>query len=66
MKQETKDQNKEIRDRIKTLKSEILDLQKQNQQIVTQGQQLQQHLNNNNAQILMKQGATEELEKTVK
>ena len=66
MKQETKDQNKTIRDRIKTLKSEILDLQKQNQQIVTQGQQLQQHLNNNNAQLLMKQGATEELEKTVK
>ena len=66
MKQETKDQNKEIRDRIKTLKSEVLDLQKQNQQIITQGQQLQQYLNNNNIEILKKQGALEELEKSVK
>jgi hypothetical protein len=53
---------KDLQERIKILQIEDNDLAKQNEQIVLQGQQLQQRLNENNLKRLKTQGAIEVLE----
>ena len=54
---------KEIRDRIKELKAEMEDFQKKNNEIVANGQKMQQQISVNNTEIIKRQGAIEELEK---
>ena len=54
---------KEIRDRIKELKGEMEDFQKKNNEIVANGQKMQQQISINNTEIIKRQGAIEELEK---
>ena len=54
---------KEIRDRIKELKGEMEDFQKKNNDIVANGQKMQQQISMNNTEIIKRQGAIEELEK---
>jgi len=54
---------KEIRDRIKELKGEMEDFQKKNNEIVANGQKMQQQISMNNTEIIKRQGAIEELEK---
>ena len=65
MKKEIRDRNYDVRNRIKTLKSEVLDLRKANDDIVQQNQGLNQKMAQNNAEILKRQGALEELEKQI-
>ena len=65
MKKEIRDRNKVKRDRIIVLKSEILDLKKANDTIIQQNQGLNQKMAQNNAEILKRQGALEELEKQI-
>ena len=65
MKKEIRDANKVKRDRIIVLKSEIMDLKKANETIVQQNQTLNQRMAQNNAEILKRQGALEELEKQI-
>ena len=66
MKQEILDKKREIRDRIKTIKAEILDLRKKTDSYNLEAQQLQQKMAVNNTEIIKKQGALEELEGQVK
>ena len=54
---------KEIRDRVKDLENEIMGLKKNNDEIMVQGQILQQKIAQNNTEILKKQGAIEELKR---
>ena len=54
---------REIRDRIKELKGEMEDFQKKNNEIVANGQKMQQQISMNNTEIIKRQGAIEELEK---
>ena len=54
---------KEIRDRIKELKGEMEDFQKKNNEIVANGQKMQQQISINNTEIIKRQGAIEELGK---
>ena len=54
---------KEIVERIKILKSEMENFQKSNNDILTQGQKMQQQIQMNNTEIIKRQGAIEELEK---
>jgi len=54
---------KEIRERIKELKGELEGYQKSNNEIVANGQKMQQQIQVNNTEIIKRQGAIEELEK---
>jgi len=65
MKQELKSRNKALRARIKELEAEEANLRKKNQDIVTQGQRMNEILAQNNARILQIQGAVQELKKTI-
>jgi hypothetical protein len=54
---------KEIRDRIKEIETEINNFRKDNESILQQGQLLNQKLAQNNTEILKRQGAVEELKR---
>ena len=54
---------KEIRDRIKEIEGEIIELKKLNDEIVSKAQQSQQQIAQNNSEILKRMGGIEELKR---
>lgn len=65
MKKEVREQKAVTRDRIKELKAKDVDLQKDNERIMQQGQMLNQKIAQNNTERLKIIGAIEELEKQI-
>ena len=55
--EKVKAEKREIKDRVRELKAEILDLKKANENLVMQGQMLNQRIAQGNSVILKKQGS---------
>jgi len=66
MKSELKDINKGLRERIKELDAGMIKLKGANDELVRQGQQLQQKLAQNNTEIIKLEGGKAELEKMIR
>ena len=65
MKQEIKDKNKAVRERIKELEAENLELEGKNQKIMDEGQKMNQEMAMHNTRRIQITGAIEELKRQI-
>lgn len=65
MKKEIRDRNRTLRDRVKELEKQVSIKRGENDSIMRQGQALQQKIAVNNTEILKLQGAIEELKRQI-